>query len=595
MTRKLLSFGWASALALTTLGAHAQASLTASPYTQTFDGLANAGASNAKTTLPTGWDFTETGTSALADNLYGTDNGASSSGNVYSYGATAGTDRALGSLRSGSIAAVIGAQFANNTGAALPSLALTYTGETWRVGGTGRADKMTFEYSTDATSLSTGTWTAITALDYTNNSATATSTAGGSTPVQTTAVTGTIASLNLATGATIWFRWTDTDASGADDGMAIDDISLSWGTSNPTGATLTASVASLTFGGQNVGTTSAAQTYTLSGTSLTGATTLTATGPFTISKTSGGTFGTTLSYAAADLATAQTVYVQFSPTATGTATGSITNASTGATTRTVALTGTGVDPTQTAFDFNTCATTLSDGWSQFSVTGAQVWACTTFGRDPNAPKATTATPYGVQINGFASGNQVNEDWFISPSFNTSTYNFPLFSFWSRTAFSGPGLKLMVSTNYSGTGTPSAATWTDLNAQFPGSGSDTWTQTAGINLSAYKGAKVYLAFVYTSSTAGAARWTLDDIALTNSTTAPAPSFFTDVNNLAFGYQAVGTTGTRTLNVTGANLTGGVTVTSSNAAFTLSKDGTTFASSVALTQAEANGVVKPVTVR
>ncbi|RZL12115.1 MAG: T9SS type A sorting domain-containing protein, partial [Hymenobacter sp.] len=108
-------------------------------------------------------------------------------------------------------------------------------------------------------------------------------------------------------------------------------------------------------------------------------------------------------------------------------------------------------------------------------------------------------------------------------------------------------------------------------------------------------KVYLAFVYTSSTAGAARWTLDDITLTNSTTAPAPSFFTDVNSLAFGYQAVGTTGTRTLNVTGANLTGGVTVTSSNAAFTLSKDGTTFASTVALTQAEANGVVKPVTVR
>ncbi|GAB3635567.1 hypothetical protein GCM10027422_11570 [Hymenobacter arcticus] len=582
-------------LATVSLGAQAQASLTTSPYTQSFDGLANTGASNAKSTLPTGWDFTETGTSALADNLYATDNGAGNGGNTYSYGATGGTDRALGSLRSGTLAVVLGARFANNTGAALPSLALTYTGETWRVGGTARADKMTFEYSTDATSLSTGTWTAVTALDYTNNSATATTTAGVSTPVQTTAVTGTIASLNLVTGATIWFRWTDTDASGADDGMAIDDISLSWGTTNPTGATLTASVTALTFGGQNVGTTSAAQTYTLSGTSLTGATTLTATGPFTISKTSGGTFGTTLNYAAADLATAQTVYVQFTPTATGTATGSIANASTGATTRTVALTGTGVDPTQTSFDFNTCATTLSDGWLQYSVTGPQVWGCTTFGRDPAAPAGTVAAPYGVQINGYAGGNIANEDWFISPSFNLTNTTFPLFSFWSRTAFSGPGLKLLVSTNYSGSGAPSAATWTDLNAQFPGAGSDVWTQTAGINLSAYKSAKVYVAFVYTSTTTGAARWTLDDIALTNSTTAPAPSFFTDVNSLAFGYQAVGTTGTRTLNVTGANLTGGVTLTSSNAAFTLSKDGTTFASTVALTQAEANGVVKPVTVR
>lgn len=582
-------------LALAALGAHAQASLTTSPYTQNFDGLAPSGTSNAKTTLPTGWDFIETGTSASADNQYAADNGASNGGNVYSYGATGSTDRALGSLRSSSLTPVLGAQFTNATGAALPSLTLAYSGETWRVGGTGRADKMTFEYSLDATSLSTGTWTAVTALDYVNNSSTATSTAGGSAPVQTTAVSGTIASLNLANGATIWFRWTDTDAAGADDGMSIDNLSLSWGTSTPTGPALTASVAALAFGGQNVGTTSAAQSYTLTGANLTGATTLTATGPFTIAKTSGGTYATTLSYSAADLAAAQTVYVKFTPTATGTATGSIANASAGATTTTVTLSGAGADPNQTAFNFNTCATALSDGWSQYSVTGAQVWACTTFGRDPNAPTATTATPYGVQINGFSGGNLANEDWFISPSFDISAYAFPLFSFWSRTAFNGPGLKLMVSTNYSGSGAPSTATWTDLNAQFPGAGSDIWTSTSGINLSAYKGTKVYLAFVYTSTTSAAARWTLDDIALTNSATAPAPSFFADVNSLSFGYQALGTSSTRTLNVTGANLTGDITLTSGNPAFTLSKDGTTFASSLTLTQAEANGVVKAVTVR
>jgi hypothetical protein len=594
MTKRLLSLGWVSVLALASLGAQAQASLTTSPYTQNFDGLANTGASNAKSTLPTGWDFTETGTSALADNLYAADNGAGNGGNVYSYGATSGTDRALGSLRSGSLAAVIGARFTNATGAALPSLMLAYNGETWRVGGTNRSDKMAFEYSLDATSLSTGTWTAVTALDYTNNSATATSTAGVTAPVQTTAVTGTIASLNLANGATIWFRWTDTDASGADDGMAIDDISLSWGVANPTTPTLTASVTSLTFGGQNIGTTSAAQTYTLTGANLTGATTLTATGPFTISKDN-TTFGTTLSYAVADLATAQTVYVKFAPTVTGTTTGTITAASAGATTTTVALTGTGADPSQTTFNFNTCATALSDGWSQYSVTGAQVWACTTFGRDPNAPAGTAAAPYGVQINGYASGNQPNEDWFISPAFDLSTYTYPLFSFWSRTAFTGPGLKLRVSTNYSGTGAPSAATWTDVNAAFPGAGSDTWTQTANVNLSAFKGPKVYVAFVYTSTTTGAARWTLDDIAITNSATPPAPTVQSDVKQLAFGYQAVGTSGNQTFNVSGADLTGNVTLTSSNANFTLSKDGTTFASTITLTQAELSGTSKAITVR
>ena len=596
-------------LALASLGAHAQATLGTSPYVETFDGLASG--------LPTGFSVytnasaTSLGTAPTAAQLIltpGNTTAWSNTGGAFKNFAsatglaagastadqTAATNRALGVRQTGS--------FGDGTSTATPPTGAGPAFVFQLANTTGKTD---FALSFKLQSLdvsTTVTRTATWQVDYstgaspTSFTSVGTGYATGNLVFSNNTVTVNFGSaLNNLSGP-VYIRIvapTPTTGSNSRPSSAIDDFTLTWNSPTATTPTLTVAPETLAFGNQNVNSTSAAQTYTLTGANLTGATTLTATGPFTLAKDATGTFSSSVAYTAAELAAAKTVYVKFSPTATGAATGSITNVSTGAVTRTVALTGTGVDPSQTTFNFNTCTAGLSDGWSQYSVSGAQQWACTTFGHDPAS--TTASLPYGVQINGFSSGNLANEDWFISPSFDISASTFPLLSFWSRTAFNGPGLKLMVSTNYSGTGIPSAATWTDLNAQFPGAGSDVWTQTTGINLSAYKGAKVYVAFVYTSTTSGAARWTLDDIALTNSTTAPAPSFFTDVPSLAFGYQAVGTTGTRTLNVTGANLTGDVTLTSGNAAFTLSKDGTTFASSVTLTQAEANGAVKPVTVR
>jgi len=613
MTKQLLSLGWASILALASLSAHAQTPVTlgTSPYTENFDGLAgglpagfgvytNASATSLGT-APTSAQLilTPGTTTAWAATGAGFKNFASAtdiSKKATAATQAAATNRALGVRQTGS--------FGDGTSTATPPTGAGPAFVFQAANTTGKTDfALSFKLQSLDTTIVTSTATGRTAtwqVDYGTGA-----TPSAFTQVGSTATTGPVFSnttINVSFGSAlnnlagpVWIRIVapaNTTGGGSRPSSAIDDFSLSW--NSPTASTPTLAVApeTLTFGSQALTTTSAAQSYTLTGSSLTAATTVTATGPFTVSKDN-TTFATTLSFTAAELATAKTVYVKFTPTATGTLSGSITHASTGAVTRTVALIGIGSDPSQTVFNFNTCATALSDGWSQYSVTGAQTWACTTFGRDPNTPSASA--PYGVQINGFSGGNLPNEDWFISPSFDLSTYSFPLFSFWSRTAFNGPGLKLLVSTNYSGSGAPSAATWTDLNAQFPAASSDVWTQTAGLDLSAYKGAKVYLAFVYTSTTTGAARWTLDDIALTNSTTAPAPSFFTDAASLAFGYQAVGTSGTRTLNVTGANLTGGVTLTSGNSAFTLSKDGTTFASTLTLTQAEANGAVKPVTVR
>lgn len=204
-------------VSLTTLGA---------PYAQDFNTLAASGTTN--TAVPAGWAFLETGTSANA--TYAASTGSDNGGNTYSYGASGNGERAFGGLQSGSVNPFLGASFTNDTGATIDTLAIAFTGEQWRIGNTAAArdDRLEFEYSTDATSLSTGSWTAVTALNFTNPIKTA-ATAGaldGNLPANRTAVSASITGLTIASGTTFWIRWKDLNASGADDGLAIDDFSL---------------------------------------------------------------------------------------------------------------------------------------------------------------------------------------------------------------------------------------------------------------------------------------------------------------------------------------------------------------------------------
>jgi hypothetical protein len=189
---------------------------------------------------------------------------------------------------------------------------------------------------------------------------------------------------------------------------------------------------------------------------------------------------------------------------------------------------------QLSFNFNDCtpsgSSTLSGGFIQYSVTGSQLWGCTTFGRNSSN---------GVQINGFSGGPRENEDWLISPAFDLTGFNYPLLRFYSRTAFAGPALQLYISTNYDGHSDPHTASWTLLNGRFPAQGSDVWQLSDSISLGAVQADSVYIAFVYTSSpTLNAARWTLDDISVFNSPAAPQPSVTLSTNALDFDYVPAG---------------------------------------------------------
>jgi VCBS repeat-containing protein len=204
-------------------------SLTTGGYAQNFDSLASTGSS---TVLPTGWYLQETGTAAAADGKYSAGTGTGTAGDVYSFGVAGAhpvTDRALGTLLSGTNTPLVGASFENDTGGTISALQIAYTGEEWRLGTAGRgADKLSFQISFDATSLTTGTWSSpTTALDFSSPDTGTTGAKDGNAAAEHSALSAIVSVPDIPAGATFWIRWVDNDAGGSDDGLAIDDFSIS--------------------------------------------------------------------------------------------------------------------------------------------------------------------------------------------------------------------------------------------------------------------------------------------------------------------------------------------------------------------------------
>lgn len=151
-------------------------------------------------------------------------------------------------------------------------------------------------------------------------------------------------------------------------------------------------------------------------------------------------------------------------------------------------------------DFFTCVgNTLPAGWYKYSISGAQSWQCNTTGYAGN----------GMGISGYSNGNNVNEDWLISPFLDLSSYTQPQLHFMSWNRFSGNAIQVMVSTNYVGLSSPPTATWISLNPKLPPENSQYWEGSGSLDLTPYKNQPMVLAFKYTSTAAAAATWRIDD--------------------------------------------------------------------------------------
>ena len=111
-------------------------------------------------------------------------------------------------------------------------------------------------------------------------------------------------------------------------------------------------------------------------------------------------------------------------------------------------------------------------------------------------------------------NSACESWLISPAVDL-TGTAPSLSFRNTYNFSGDPLMLMVSTDYSGSGDPNSANWTDLTSQVVWSGGGfEWISSGDIDLSNYTQANVYIAYKYIGSNSDGSTWEIDDVQIIN---------------------------------------------------------------------------------
>lgn len=200
---------------------------TAGTETENFDTLAASGASS---TLPSGFALAESGISANNDGQYTANAGTSSIGDTYSYGTGTNAERALGSVASGSFQSIYGGCIRNISGGAFNSVNISYTGEQWRNSASASIHSLIFEYSTNATSLTTGTWTAVPTLTF--NSPQTGGSAGslnGNDAANRTMLNSVIA-VSIPNNTSFYFRWRDEDETGSDHGLAADDFSITTAT-----------------------------------------------------------------------------------------------------------------------------------------------------------------------------------------------------------------------------------------------------------------------------------------------------------------------------------------------------------------------------
>ncbi len=262
---------------------NAQISYTGGVYTQSFDALATTGTANDFTdnvTLP-GW-YAQSGNTTYDQNAggaftlifpanftstadqYRAGVGDSNTGDIYSFGSANSTERAFGSVGSGTPPDFFTAlAVTNDTGSPLASFTVAYDGEQWRLGGntTQRPETVFAYYRVGGTALDgSGTWTPVPSLNFTSPNTSATTTTGaaldGNAAGNRVANINATISIPVQPGQTIWVLWVDLDDVGADHGMALDNVTF-------TATTATAGAPVISSSTTAVGTANSFFTYTI--------------------------------------------------------------------------------------------------------------------------------------------------------------------------------------------------------------------------------------------------------------------------------------------------------------------------------------------
>lgn len=205
-------------------------------YSQSFDTLASSGTGVAWANDSTlsGWSLFESTGSAIT--AYNAGTGSSTTGSFYSFGTTG--ERALGGVGAGTayfgspvtgaVAGHMAVQITNNTGLTIDSFTIGFDGEQWRDSGSASAQSMFLEYGFGNTFAGVSVWNApggnFDWASVVNGSAGA---VDGNVAGLVAGRGGTIGSLAWGQGDSLWIRWVETNDTGADHGLAIDNVTFS--------------------------------------------------------------------------------------------------------------------------------------------------------------------------------------------------------------------------------------------------------------------------------------------------------------------------------------------------------------------------------
>jgi endonuclease/exonuclease/phosphatase family metal-dependent hydrolase len=212
--------------------------MSAGAYFQNFDGLTNSGPVNAWTNNQTleGWYASRTAGNTEVTN-YAAGDGSSIVGSLYSLGSSGSSDRALGTLASGTPGTfAFGVRFVNNTGFTRSNLVVAYTGEQWRVGALS-PQRLAFSYRTatagialtNADARNNAAWIDLPALDFVSPNTNMTQAINGNASSNRIVFSNALAGVTLGAGQEIFLRWRDVDDAGFDDALGVEDLTVSFG------------------------------------------------------------------------------------------------------------------------------------------------------------------------------------------------------------------------------------------------------------------------------------------------------------------------------------------------------------------------------
>lgn len=253
---KNLIFPFVFAVSLT-LSLGAQIDFDGSNYFQNFNNLPTTGSLTLSGTntighhvavpnIP-GWFAAKIAGSGSDPMTINANHGTLTGGRLYSYGASSASDRALGTLASGTNTPAFGAAFVNTSGDTITAVRLNYRHEIWAAQGTTGSnvyeDRLEFAYGLSSASvtvnnfLTSSNMTAFAPLDAVSSTSNAVlEVQDGSNPSRArdgnsaewaSNISAVITGLNWAPGQTLFIRWQDSDTPGFDAGHGIDDLSLS--------------------------------------------------------------------------------------------------------------------------------------------------------------------------------------------------------------------------------------------------------------------------------------------------------------------------------------------------------------------------------